>query len=344
MNIVNPFFTDLNSLKSSKKLPLDARRIGSNNFYSPGKLMISGEYLVLDGARSLALPTMLGQSLSIKSKKTFASPVLKWRGFDYKNEEWIYVEFELSNFSVLKTSNEEVALILQNIFRSVRKLNIHFLREHKEYEVNSKVEFPLHWGLGSSSSLLYNISQWAYVSPFELSKMTFGGSGCDIAVAQARGAVSYKKNENSQEWKPLNLNYSFKNNLYFIHLDNKQNTRSEINYYYSLTKDNNFSKDVERISELTDLFIECDKLSLFQEYMSEHESILSKNLKRKKVQDLYFHDFEGATKSLGAWGGDFIMAACDLGDEYIERYFKNKGFHTIIAYKDIVTDSNIYNQ
>ena len=36
-------------------------------FYSHGKLLISAEYAVLDGALALALPTKFGQSLSVKS-------------------------------------------------------------------------------------------------------------------------------------------------------------------------------------------------------------------------------------------------------------------------------------
>ena len=35
-------------------------------FRSNGKLLLSGEYLVLHGAWSLAIPTILGQSLKVK--------------------------------------------------------------------------------------------------------------------------------------------------------------------------------------------------------------------------------------------------------------------------------------
>jgi mevalonate kinase len=34
-------------------------------FYAPGKLLITGEYAVLDGAWALALPTRLGQTLTV---------------------------------------------------------------------------------------------------------------------------------------------------------------------------------------------------------------------------------------------------------------------------------------
>ena len=36
-------------------------------FYSHGKLLLTGEYLVLDGALALAVPCKLGQSLTVRS-------------------------------------------------------------------------------------------------------------------------------------------------------------------------------------------------------------------------------------------------------------------------------------
>ncbi len=35
-------------------------------FRSNGKLLLTAEYLVLDGARAIALPTKLGQSLTVE--------------------------------------------------------------------------------------------------------------------------------------------------------------------------------------------------------------------------------------------------------------------------------------
>jgi mevalonate kinase len=35
-------------------------------FYSNGKLLITGEYLVLDGATAFALPTKIGQNLIVE--------------------------------------------------------------------------------------------------------------------------------------------------------------------------------------------------------------------------------------------------------------------------------------
>ena len=45
-------------------------------FYSNGKLLLSGEYLILDGATGIALPTTFGQEMCVK--KLDREGVLFW--------------------------------------------------------------------------------------------------------------------------------------------------------------------------------------------------------------------------------------------------------------------------
>jgi hypothetical protein len=47
-------------------------------------------------------------------------------------------------------------------------------------------------------------------------------------------------------------------------------------------------------------------------------------------------DFKGVLKSLGAWGGDFLMAATDIPFEGVSAYFKAKGMNTIFNYQDLI--------
>ena len=60
-------------------------------FYSNGKLFISGEYLVLDGADAFALPTKFGQNLVVEPGE---NQNIEWKSYDYDNQLW----FENSNF------------------------------------------------------------------------------------------------------------------------------------------------------------------------------------------------------------------------------------------------------
>jgi hypothetical protein len=40
--------------------------MGTQTYYSNGKFLLTGEYLVLDGAEALALPTRFGQNLLVQ--------------------------------------------------------------------------------------------------------------------------------------------------------------------------------------------------------------------------------------------------------------------------------------
>ena len=67
--------------------------------------------------------------------------------------------------------------------------------------------------------------------------------------------------------------------------------------------------------------------------MKEHEQIVSNTIQLKPIQKLLFSDYFGQTKSLGAWGGDFILAT---GNEDSLKYFNQKGFQTVIKYQDLI--------
>ncbi|HUH45900.1 MAG TPA: hypothetical protein VLZ54_02000, partial [Arenibacter sp.] len=65
------------------------------SFYSNGKLLITGEYLVLDGALSLAIPTLYGQSLTIRPT---SEKQLSWKSVDEKGKPWFEVIYRLDSF------------------------------------------------------------------------------------------------------------------------------------------------------------------------------------------------------------------------------------------------------
>ena len=161
------------------------------NFFGYGKILLSGEYFVLNGADALALPTQAGQSLSVKYEQSF-NPVLSWRAYDSNGELWFEADFEFWKFDILSPNkSDQKASISQKLLRQARIQNKHFLRDEQNVYVETKLGFPKDWGLGSSSSLIYNLAQWAYISPFELLFETSKGSGYDVACAQSSGAILY---------------------------------------------------------------------------------------------------------------------------------------------------------
>ncbi|MFO7674412.1 MAG: GYDIA family GHMP kinase [Lutibacter sp.] len=308
----------------------------TNNYFSNGKLLITGEYFVLDGAKSLAVPTKYGQDLSVES---IQEPQLIWQSFSENGECWLEAIFDLPKLRLANATfdaNEDggkdtIAENLHKILMETRKLNPAFLNSEKGFLVKTNLNFPRNWGLGSSSTLINNIANWAKVNPYKLLENTFGGSGYDIACAQHNSPILFTKNNSEIVVEEVNFNPIFKDQLYFVHLNKKQNSREGIERYKKMK--GNLSSEIKQISEFSEAFINCSKFSDFEKLMQEHEQIVSKTIQLKPIQSELFFDYFGQTKSLGAWGGDFILAT---GNEDSPNYFNKKGFSTVIPYQKMV--------
>lgn len=306
------------------------------NYYGHGKLLLTSEYFVLDGAKALALPCKFGQTMHVRYRRS-DSPKLIWKSFDSEGKLWLQAEFDLWRFRILSGESEAV-LTLQKILQQARKQNIHFLREEVDTLVETQLEFPLDWGLGSSSTLLYNVAQWAYISPFELSAKTFGGSGYDIACAQSMGPIVYTNSSRGPSWQSINFNPMFKDHLYFVHLNCKQDSQKQVRRYRGLSIENK-AQIIKKLNEYTEAIIDCLDLGEFETYVHEHENLLSSALDMPRVQDQYFDDFWGSVKSLGAWGGDFVMLSSDRSEDALRTYLARKGFHCLHRYEDMVVNN-----
>ena len=297
----------------------------TKSFYAHGKLMLTGEYVVLDGADSIAIPTTFGQKLEVKTLEKSSFQV-KWRGYNSTNELWINAD--LPNNNILKEEN----LRLQNILEAVDQLNPGLFL-NKNFSIKTFLEFPNNWGLGSSSTLISLLAQFADINPFTLLNKTFGGSGYDIACATADTPISYKIQETKQSFNPVVLSEEWTKNTYFIFLGKKKNSREAIHHYKSL---GDKSKVAKRISFLSKKLLEVNNTQDAIDLFVEHEAIMSNVLEIQSVNQSDFSDFDGVCKSLGAWGGDFIMAISHKEQQYIKDYFANKGLNTFFAYNDMI--------
>ena len=327
----------------------------SKKFYSHGKLLLSGEYVVLDGAISLAIPTKYGQSLEVKP---INERKLIWQSLDDKGNEWFEHTYKFEEIcypfiyeSQIETYTNAVSKTLLKILFNAIRMNPSFFSEYlddyddngqkidgKGFRITTKLEFPKNWGLGTSSTLINNIAQWTNVDAFNLLEKTFGGSGYDIACAKNNKAITYQLNSNYNEIlnqvqddkmiiNEVNFDPSFKEHLYFVHLNKKQNSRDGIKHYHK-NKENTQSA-IASINTITLEMITSKTLEHFQSLMVKHETIISKITKQPPVKSILFNDFEGAIKSLGAWGGDFIMVASKHNPSL---YFKDRGYETVIPY------------
>ncbi len=290
-------------------------------FFGRGKLLLTGEYFVLDGATALALPVKVGQTLTVEYSQSY-SPTLKWRSFDVNGRLWLESNFEFWKFNCLDDHLSKEVEFLQMILRQARKQNPHFLRDEVDVHVTTKLGFPLEWGLGSSSTLIYNIAQWAHIGPFELLFNTCGGSGYDIACAQSDGPILYEKQKSGPNWSPTKFNPPFADKLYFIYLGKKQDSQAGIKHY-------NQSwpyppESVNALSEITREILKANTLDEFNFLISAHEQLVAKYLKLKTVKSELFSDFWGEVKSLGAWGGDFVLATSEKNYKETKAYFEEK--------------------
>ena len=321
-----------------------------HSFYSNGKLLITGEYAILDGALSLALPTAFGQSLVVRKIDSYE---LRWRSLDQNGKVWFENTFDLnptkkifqsqSSFTPYFSSGHDksskmvaIAETLSTILREAQTLNPEWLNRNTGYSAETKLSFPRDWGLGTSSTLINNIAQWAEVDAYQLLWNAFTGSGYDIACAKNNNPITYCLNKGKPIITEVDFNPRFQDHLYFIHLNKKQSSREGIATYRKKNFDRTIT--IEQVSGITEKTILCNSLSEFEALMNQHEILLSQTLKMPTVKETLFPDFKGTVKSLGAWGGDFVLAT---GDHNTPSYFKSLGYDTVIPYKKMIKDQNI---
>ncbi|MBC8643695.1 GYDIA family GHMP kinase [Flavobacterium lindanitolerans] len=298
-------------------------------FYSNGKLLITGEYVVLDGARALALPTKFGQNLTIKNGK---NNQMDWKSFDKDGSIWF--EDNITFESIIKKesfSSDKIKTTLIEILHEAYLLNPEFIEASEGYTITTELTFPKLWGLGTSSTLINNIAQWLDIDAFELLRKSFGGSGYDIACAQKDTPILYWLQDDRPRIEEIVFNPDFTRNMYFVYLNRKQSSKAAIASYYN--KQNNIAEVSRKIDQITEALLKAEDLKTFAYLIEKHEMILSDVLEMQTIQETYFSDFKGVVKSLGAWGGDFVLA---LSKNDPTDYFKEKGFPTILTYDEMI--------
>jgi mevalonate kinase len=307
------------------------------SFFSHGKLLVTGEYVVLDGALSLAIPTKYGQRMEVEFSESDTDNTLTWYSIDSDGETWYREEFLIEHNDTQRSQSvrlnptelcnlNTVSDSLVKILNEACKGNSWFLGGGS-YTVRTYLDFPNNWGLGSSSTLICNIAKWAEVDAFELSEASFGGSGYDIAVGMLGGDILYRSPE---MWEGYVYNPPFRDQLYFVHLNQKQNSREGIATYRSKSL---HKETIEQVSSITESIINCYDFDAFQRLITEHEAAIASLVEMPTVKERLFSGYAFAIKSLGAWGGDFILAC---GDENTPQYFKDKGFETVVSYDELV--------
>lgn len=307
--------------------------IGENemfNTYSNGKLLLAGEYVVLKGAWALAVPLRFGQMLQVSSNAD--TPGIYWESIS-NGRNWVQVHFSSPNLDILRTDNPPIAKQIRNILLEARNIQPAFLATPKQLSVKATLNFPYDWGIGSSSSFIVNIARWAGCDPFELNQRIFSGSGYDIAAASSDQPILYRIKQSVPVWKAVTFNPPFIGQIWLVYQNKKQNTLQSIRNFQKMAVPENA---INTISSISLQMAQAPSLDEFMTLMNIHENLMAEILQTDTLQQTLFPDFRGAIKSLGAWGGDFFLAASNENDGYVPDYFKVQGFETYFQMNEMI--------
>lgn len=299
-------------------------------FYSNGKLLITGEYLVLDGAKAFALPTKFGQNLIVEETN---NAEIIWKSYDADGSIWFDETISFSDVvKEIPADNDSVKATLITILHEAFKLNPDFILKSNGYCITTELGFPKSWGLGTSSTLINNIAQWLQIDAFTLLKNSFGGSGYDIACAQNATPIIYHLENGNPIIEKVSFAPEFVQHLYFVYLNKKQSSKSAI-AAYNVNKKNNLAQTIHFNNNITLEVLKATTLQSFASAMQKHEVQMSIILETQTIKESLFPDFNGVIKSLGAWGGDFVMV---VTEDNPTAYFVSKGYETVVDYNDMI--------
>ena len=297
-------------------------------FKSNGKLLITSEYLVMKGAMALAIPAKLDQELNVISTN---SDFVNWKSFNKDNQIWYEEKFFLDKGTLIYHGEKnKMSDLIVRLFDYIHKFN----KPEKSIgnEFIWKINFNINWGLGSSSTLINNLSKWAKVNPYKLLFSVFNGSGYDIACCDKSNPIIFQKKDNYLSVSDTTFNPNFLNNLFLIFLNKKQDTQKSVQNF--LETDQSLSEGINQINEIVHEIENVKDITTFESLIERHEKIIANILQMPTIQNEKFPDYNnGVIKSLGSWGGDFVLAT---GDEKSVDYFEEKGFNIIRKISDLL--------
>ena len=294
--------------------------------YSSGKVLITGEYVILDGALSLACPTKFGQNLKLEDNQ---SNLINWKSINCDGKIWFECSIRNKNLEIKSTSSKKISDTLIKIINLIREYNPSFLKNHGS-NISNYLTFDKNWGLGSSSTLISNLAKLSGVDPYILNNKIFKGSGYDIACANSISPIVYQLNKNRKIIDEVTFKPPFHEKIFFVYLNKKQSSISEIDNYNNKKVSDSI---INEITNITSMILQCNSIEAYEKLIESHELIISKLISKPTIKETLFKDFKGSIKSLGAWGGDMIMAT-SLNDP--KRYFTEKGYSTIFKFKELL--------
>ena len=300
--------------------------------HAHGKLLITGEYLVLKGATALAIPLNKGQTLSVETSNKEG---LLWRA-ETPIGLWFEAKFN-DKLMLLESTDYKKAEALQLMLKKAVEQNPSIQAKLNHSSVTTMLKFDPSWGWGSSSTLLHLLEQWLGVDPYQIMDETIGGSGYDIACAAANSPIFYSRPPNTTpQIVPAHFNPSFIQQMGIVYLNKKQNSSTQVK---SFLASNSSHKDlIDEISALSQKFTTTNEITEFMSLMQQHEVIIAEATGLTPVQQLLFPNFNGAIKSLGAWGGAFALFLSEEDFKTNKEWFASKGYLVAMPLEEVIVN------
>lgn len=264
------------------------------HFSAPGKVMLTGEYAVLKGSLSFAVPSKLHQHLHVDP---LPEGGLHWTAKDCQGVPWLEVHFAEPNH-IAQTTDDGAAERLKQLLQAAVNLGATW----PNGKVTTTLDFERNWGLGSSSTLVALVAQWLQVDPWQLYAATQNGSGYDLAVALENQPILYQMTP-VRAVRPVLWSPAFADQLHFLPLGRKQYSSTEVSKHRSLELSNALRTTLD---DCTHSLVTAKDLPAFASAAQHHEEALATWLSKDPIASFY-PPGPYVLKSLGAWGGDLAL-------------------------------------
>jgi len=312
----------------------------------PGKILLSGEYLVLDGATALGLVSRMGQSIRVEADPQSPPWTLSWTALDMDGKPWMEAAlvlenecWSLSDDSAEVPENQRLMQGLQAVWdlasekqisksspsTSAKQSPAHFLAQ-TGLRVTTSLEFPRRWGLGSSSTLIALLAEWWDVDARRLYAMVQNGSGYDLEIALSGRSMLF--NREPLQIQTLDFHVPPGSMLRLVDPGSKQISSAEVSRYRNLSLQTR-TEAVPRISKISEALAKGPTIQEMLNLLRDHDEILEGVLGQPCLHTTEGNGFPGRLKSLGAWGGDLFLAASDqqsLAMEWLDNHLNWTSF------------------
>ena len=300
----------------------------SYHYHSNGNLLLTGEYLISDGAEAIALPLRKGHTLAVKP---IHGKKIIWESV-YNQKTETKVIFRSDDFQIIQTDNENSANFIQQVLRKAMD-HLPSLNQLPGYHIKAFHDYPAFLEFGCESAMIANIADWFNINPFRFSRDISPGLESQIACAKNHKPILFKATNKFPDYQEINLNFPFAEHLHFIYTGNKDDssdrTKQLHNYPY-------FHEILIKISEINNQIIQSSSLEAFEKALLNHDKLLSEVLNEKRLQEKAFRNFPGIVKPLNDWSGKFVLASWKGKNNELREYFGSYNIQTIFSWEELI--------